>query len=159
VDWAPRLAFAWGIGGRKAAPKTVLRTGIGIFYDRFSDNNILQATRQNGITQQQYVVRNPDFYPVIPSASALQGLSSSVPTIYQISPDFHSPFLLQAAVTIERQLTKTANLSVSYLNSHGYHQLITNNINAPLPSSGLRPNGINENIYEYESRGIFRQHQ
>ena len=36
ADWAPRLGFAWGIGGGgTAAPKTVLRAGFGIFYDRF----------------------------------------------------------------------------------------------------------------------------
>ena len=36
-DWAPRIGFAWGLGGKKnAAPKTVIRTGFGIFYDRFS---------------------------------------------------------------------------------------------------------------------------
>src|SRR5579859_5367792 len=47
-DWAPRLGFAWGIGGKKnAAPKTVLRTGFGIFYDRFSQNLIMQAQRLN----------------------------------------------------------------------------------------------------------------
>ena len=82
ADWAPRLAFAWGIGGGKAAPKTVVRTGVGLFYDRFSENNILQATRQNGITEQQYIISNPDFYPAIPQVITLQGLSSSVPTIY-----------------------------------------------------------------------------
>ena len=36
ADWAPRLGFAWGIGGGgKSAPKTVLRGGFGLFYDRF----------------------------------------------------------------------------------------------------------------------------
>ena len=37
ADWAPRLGFAWGIGGGgKTAPKTVLRGGFGLFYDRFT---------------------------------------------------------------------------------------------------------------------------
>ena len=37
ADWAPRLGFAWGIGGGgKSAPKTVLRGGFGLFYDRFT---------------------------------------------------------------------------------------------------------------------------
>src|SRR4029077_17852087 len=34
-DWAPRLGIAWGIGGRSAPPKVVLRGGFGVFYDRF----------------------------------------------------------------------------------------------------------------------------
>ena len=48
ADWAPRLGFAWGIGGGKSAPKTVLRAGFGIFYDRFDDENVLQENRLSG---------------------------------------------------------------------------------------------------------------
>ena len=57
ADWAPRLGFAWGIGGGgKSAPKTVLRGGFGLFYDRFTQDLVLNADRLNGVTQQQYIV-------------------------------------------------------------------------------------------------------
>src|SRR5262249_19784620 len=37
ADFAPRLAFGWGIGAKgKNPPKMVLRGGWGIFYDRFT---------------------------------------------------------------------------------------------------------------------------
>ncbi len=62
-NWAPRLSLAWGLGHSKTAPKTVLRGGYGIFYDRFSYDNLLQAERYNGVTQQQYIVANPNFFP------------------------------------------------------------------------------------------------
>ncbi len=57
-DFAPRISFAWGLGGggKKAAPKTVLRAGFGMFYDRFPYNLVLQAERLNGFTQQQTIV-------------------------------------------------------------------------------------------------------
>src|SRR5262245_416997 len=56
-DWAPRIGFAWGLGGKKnAAPKTVVRTGFGLFYDRFAQNLIMQAERLNGVNQQQFIV-------------------------------------------------------------------------------------------------------
>src|SRR5689334_650429 len=56
-DFAPRIGFAWGLGSKKnAAPKTVIRTGFGIFYDRFSQNLIMQAERLNGVNQQQFVI-------------------------------------------------------------------------------------------------------
>jgi hypothetical protein len=55
---------------------------------------------------------------------------------------------------------------VNYINSHGVHQLISDNINAPLPGtytgtagSGVRPLGVNDNIYAYESVGLFNQNQ
>jgi len=41
----------------------------------------------------------------------------------------------------------------------GTHILVTDNINAPLPSSGLRPFGNVGNIFEYESSGRFNQNQ
>jgi hypothetical protein len=77
---------------------------------------------------------------------------------------------MQASVSVERQITKKANMSVTYIHSRGEHQFFTNNVNAPFPStydylnpasaSGAnRPNGINENIFEYESAGIYRQNQ
>jgi len=50
-DIAPRIGWAWGIGGgqgRFRTPKTVIRAGSGYFYDRFSLNNILNAERFTG---------------------------------------------------------------------------------------------------------------
>jgi Carboxypeptidase regulatory-like domain len=167
-DWAPRFGFAWGLGGRKRrAPKTVLRAGWGIFYDRFTDDLVLQAERQNGVTQQQYIVTNPDFFPNIPPVSTLQSLQTGVPTVYRIAPNLHAPYTMQTAVSLEHQLTSSVKLNLTYVNARGVHQLLTNNINAPLPgtymfgdrTSGVRPLGILENIYEYESEGIFKQNQ
>ena len=138
-DFAPRVALAWGIGGGgKTAAKTVLRAGFGFFYDRFEESDVLQATRLNGETQLQYVAQASQpgqpipnvFYPDIPTQAQLQ---SSSPTLYQIDPRLRSPYVIQSAVTVEHQLTKVANLSVSYLNSRGYDQLFTRNVNAPIP--------------------------
>ena len=164
ADWAPRLSLAWGLGrGNNPSPKTVLRAGFGIFYDRFSYNLIEEAERLNGITQQQTIVNNPDFFPTIPSLPITGAVVS--PTIYQVSPRLVAPMTLQSAASIERQLTKSATLAVTYLNSRGEHQLFLRNINAPLPGtytgpgSGIRPLGGTENIYQYDSEGIFRQNQ
>jgi hypothetical protein len=162
-DWAPRLAAAWGIDGKgKKAPKTVLRAGFGMFYDRFASDLVLNADRQNGATQQQYIVSSPiNFYPLVPLVSQLP--PQTVPTIYQISPDLRAPYIMQSAVSVERQITKNANLSVSYLNSRGVHQFLSLNANAPLPgtpfSSGPRPDPTAGNIYQYASEGIFKQNQ
>jgi hypothetical protein len=174
ADWAPRAGIAWGVGGGgKTAPKTVLRAGWGIFYDRFGSGSLLQAERENGITQQVFTVDNPSFYPNIPSISTLQAEqnSNAVPTIYRIAPNLHAPMLMQTAASVERQVTKKVNVSVSYLNSRGYNQLLTDNINSPfvlqngvrVPTSvangGSYPTGIPEALYQFQSTGIFRQNQ
>jgi hypothetical protein len=175
ADFAPRLGIAWGIGKSKSgAPKSVLRAGWGMFYDRFTNNLVLQAERQNGITQQEFIVANPTFYPVIPPVSQLQSSQSGVPTIYRIAPNLHAPYTMQTAISLEHQVSRIVTLTVSYVDSIGVHQLITDNINAPLPgtyvvnvpTSGVRPDnsqcvgGIGPcNIYQYESEAMFRQNQ
>ena len=161
ADIAPRLGIAWGVGGDgKSAPKTVLRGGFGIFYDRFGYNLVQQAERLNGVTQQSIVVQDPNFYPTIPSFSTLQAMSTASPTIYQISPNLRAPYTIQGAASIERQVTKAATLSLTYLNSRGEHALYTRNINAPLNGAyPLQAQYGHDNVYQYDSEGVFRQNQ
>jgi hypothetical protein len=157
-DWAPRLGFAWGVGGGgKSAPKAVLRGGFGIFYDRFTDTLLLNADRQNGITQQQYVEDTPIYQPNPPIPTG----SSATQAIYQISPTLHAPYIMQSAFSFEKQLTKIANLSLTYLNSRGVHQLMSLVENAPLPGTPGFPYTEKPNpyIYQYASAGVFRQNQ
>ena len=166
-DIAPRMGIAWGIGGGGKPPKTVLRAGAGIFYDRFDVGNILQAERLNGINQQRYVVNSPDFFPGnIPPVNTLVG-ATTFPTIYQISPQYQTPYVIEGAIGLERQVTTNIKTSVTYITTHGIHQFLTRNINAPLPgtydptipSSGVRPFGDVGNIYQYESAGLYNENQ
>jgi len=161
ADWAPRLGFAWGVGGKSAPPKFVLRGGFGIFYDRFQEAQILQADRLNGINQKQFVIDNPQC-PSLTDFSACTGAAIPVtPTIYQISPRLHAPYTLQSAISVERQLTKVATLNVTYLNSRGFDQLLTINANAPYPGTPCSPTcpTPTENLYRYVSEAVFRQNQ
>src|SRR6266496_3024199 len=155
ADWAPRLGFAWGIGGRTAPPKAIIRGGFGIFYDRFQSEQILQAERVNGIVQEQFVINNPTCFPVAANCD-LSSLAST-PTVYRIDPNLHAPYTYQAAVSVEKQITKAATLSLTYLNSRGYDQLGTINANAPI--DGQLPNPSEGYVYQYVSKSIFRQNQ
>lgn len=165
ADFAPRLGIAWGLSRGKTPPKTVLRAGYGIFYDRFTYDLVLQQDRLNGISEQRTIVESPNFYPNIPPPGTIQGTQS--PTIYQPNSNLRAPAIMQTAASIERQVTKSATMSVTYLNSRGDHQLLTRNINAPEPGtfipgdpgSGIRPFGGTTNIFQYDSGGIFRQNQ
>ena len=167
ADLAPRLGFAWGVGGRSAPPKVVIRGGAGIFYDRFGEGQILQALRLNGITQTLTVFNNPTCYPGLDQPFNVANLPTCGTTgttksaIYQISPSLYAPYTLQSAVSVERQLTKTATLAVTYLNSRGFDQLLTINANAPYPGTPCSPcvTPPGDNIYQYVSEGVFRQQQ
>jgi hypothetical protein len=164
-DWAPRVGLAWGVGGKSSAPKVVIRGGFGVFYDRFQAEQLLQAERLNGITQQQFVINNPTCFPGIDTTVVLSTcgtVSATTPTIYQVDPALHAPYTLQSAISLERQLSKAATLSVTYLNSRGFDQLLTINANAPFPGtpgSTTRPDPSEGNIYRYVSEGNFKQNQ
>ena len=166
-DWAPRVALAWAPAGARSTPaKTVIRAGYGWFFDRFGSAYVLDAIRQNGINQQQFVVKNPAFYENAPSAGELSSLSSVAPTIYEVSPHMKASLNMQAALGVEHQFGKIATTSVTYVNSRGVHQYLSDNVNAYLPGTydaatgiGARPNGINENIYQFQSGGVYNQNQ
>jgi len=161
ADWAPRLGLAWGVGGKSAPPIVVLRGGFGIFYDRFQEAQILEAERLNGVTQEQFVIDNPEC-PSLTNLSECTGAASPVkPTIYQINPGVHAPYTLQSAISVERQLTKVATLNVTYLNSRGFDQLLTINADAPFPGTPCSPlcPSTATNFYQYVSEGVFRQNQ
>jgi hypothetical protein len=166
ADLAPRLGIAWGVHGRSAPPIIVIRGGLGVFYDRFMESQILQAERLNGITQTQSVINNPTCFPGLDKAlntplSNCGTVSSSSSAIYQISPSLTSPYTLQGAISAERQVTKSATLSLTYLTSRGFDQLLTINANAPVPGTPCAPNCIEpaQNLYRYVSEANFKQNQ
>lgn len=161
-DWAPRIGYAWAPGkaGANGRSKTVFRGGFGMFYDRFQDTNILNTLYYNGVRQTSYTLQNPSFiYPAIPDVSALTAINST--RIYQIDAHLHSPYVIQTAVGVERQLAKNTTLAVNYTNSRGVHELRTRDINAPDPfANGATLYGPSSlQLYNYESTGYFRQNQ
>ncbi len=155
ADWGPRLGAAWSVlTGKNKQPRYTLRAGAGIFYHRFASGNLLQAVRQNGITQQEYVINSPYL--------AQQPALGS--TVFRISPDYHAPYFVNTTLSLERRLGTHGTITASYNRNRGSHTQLTRNINAPLPgtynvadpTSGVRPLGGTQNVYEYDSAGLYR---
>lgn len=163
-DFAPRLSVAWA-PSRGSGRKTVLRAGVGMFYDRFALSNTLNAGRYNGVVQQQFVVANPDTFPNVPDVTSLGSQSGQI--VQRLASDLRAPYLLQSAVTLERQLRKGVTAAVTYTNSHGLHLLRSRDINAPLPGSydpgvpgsGKYPLGTADPAFLIESSGRYNQNQ
>jgi Carboxypeptidase regulatory-like domain len=167
-DWAPREAIAWGLGKTKTgSPAFVVRGGWGMFYNRFAAANLLILAQNNGIEEVNYLVSSPTSlasFPNVPTASQLTALPDLTPTIDRLSPNFHVPYTMESAASIEHQLTRTTTVTLNYLNGRGVKQTYTTNINAPTVASDFdltnpadRPNGILENTDQFTSGGIFKQ--
>jgi len=117
----------------------VLQAGSGIFYDRFTAALLMNATLLNGINQTQYIIRNPLFYPNIPDPATLAALSAQqagtdTAAIYQVDSRLRAPYMIQASGSVERQLPHGLSMALTYTTTRGVHQLLTRDINAPLPT-------------------------
>lgn len=169
LNFAPRIGLAWGVGKSQNGrpPKTVIRAGAGIFYDRFGEDLSLETRRLNGIVQQQYVVSFPTFFPNIPPVAELQRFSRAGITRV-IDQNLKNPYLFQTNLGVERSLPRNITLGVNYNHTVGIHQLRSRNINTPLlgtynpanPATSVYPFGAAAgNLYLYESTGRFVQDQ
>jgi hypothetical protein len=90
---------------------------------------------------------------------------------YSISPNVKAALDMQGAVGVDRTITKAITANVTYLYSRGIHQYLSDNINAPLYDYAtntfiLDPAGDKVfpfpgkgNLYQFQSNGIYRQHQ
>lgn len=175
-DWGPRFAFAYALDGHKKGKqaKTVLRGGYGFFYDRFGTPSLITLERYNGgaNSQAQTVINNPSCFTAT-SLSAINlascGSGSAVaPQIDQVSHSYRSPYMEQFGTSLERQLSKTATLTLTYVHSFGVHQMATRDSNAYLPGTyqfgsatlkGIRPNPSLGIVDEFYPESVFKQNQ
>jgi Carboxypeptidase regulatory-like domain/TonB dependent receptor len=194
LNFAPRIGFAWSpsFGSKKKPPpatdsknataaksttppkpagpgksKTVVRGGMGIFYNRISEDLILQAHRFNGLNQQQFVVTDPavlDLFPAVSPIGLLDTLAQPETRRF-LRSDLAPGYSLRSSVSLEHQVSKDFRFGITYSHAQTLRALRTVNINAPLagtfdpavPTSGVRPLGQGAgNILEYQSTGRSR---
>ena len=177
-DWAPRLSLAYALdrgSGRRQA-KTVLRAGYGWFYQRFTVANgfgasvpyVINTIHENGVNEQQFIqtsgiVFNP--YTTTPLSASTSGSATgkNAPTYYSIAPNFHAANDMEAAIGIDRQITKSITGNVTYVYSQGVHQFFTDNLSAaaefPLANAqsdtypATAPGAPPSNNLQYQSGG------
>src|SRR5262249_5665901 len=101
-----------------------------------------------------------------PAPSALAAFRATS-TTQAISSSLRASYIMQSAVTFERELPYNTTAAFTYANSHGLHQLRSEDINAPLPGtyspqaagSGVYPLGRPGALFLTESAGIYNQNQ
>ncbi len=165
-DIAPRVSFNYGLFSGKGAPKTVLRGGFGIFYDRFLQANVLTLEQENGINETVYTDETnltPACTPAAASSGAgglaanliaACGATASAQTVYTATSNLRSPYYTEFAGGADQQLGRIATMSVNYLHSQGVHALATQNIGYDFADPAQ-----STPHYQYFSEGVFKQNQ
>ncbi|HYW70680.1 MAG TPA: hypothetical protein VE961_06585, partial [Pyrinomonadaceae bacterium] len=169
-NFAPRLFFAWSPDANaKRQPKTVIRGGFGVFYDRFNEALTLEARHFGVNGELSFIATDPAV--LSPVVFTLDGVSN-VPSLESVADserkntrlipnDVETPRSFTAGLQIERQLPHKFVASTGYILSLTRHSLGSINLNTPLPGtfvpalpdSGVFPFGNVGPIYIFESNG------
>jgi len=122
----PRIAVAWSPLG----PKTVVRAGFGMYNDL--QDALGYRADQNAPFNPTYSLAN---YPVaklpIDPAAPVPTAAKLVPG--GVQPNMQTPTLISWSLRVQRELSPNTSLTVGYVGSHGYHELIGVDANEPVP--------------------------
>jgi hypothetical protein len=124
----PRAGIAWSPFSNKRT--TVIRAGFGMYNDL--QDALGYRTDQNAPFNPTYSL--PNFAvsspPIQPSAP-IPATAKLVPGGTQ--PDLKTPTLLSWSFRIQQEITANTALTVGYIGSHGYHEILGIDANEPFP--------------------------
>jgi hypothetical protein len=122
----PRIGVAWSPFGSK----TVVRAGFGMYNDL--QDALGYRADQNAPFNPTYSIANfkVSSFPVDPTAPVPAG-AKLVPG--GVQPDMQTPTLISWSLRVDRELSPNTVLTVGYVGSHGYHELIGIDANEPFP--------------------------
>jgi len=122
----PRIGLAWSPLG----PKTVLRAAFGMYNDL--QDALGYRTDQNAPFNTTYSI------PALPVSSLPIDPTAPAPASAKIvpggvQPNMQTPTLISWSLRVDRELSPNTALTVGYIGSHGYHELIGIDGNEPIP--------------------------
>lgn len=122
----PRVGLAWSPLGRR----TVVRAGFGMYNDL--QDALGYRADQNAPFNPAYSIASllVSHLPINPSAPVPAG-AKLVPG--GIQPDMKTPTLVSWSLRVAHELSPNTSVSLGYVGSHGYHELIGIDANEPMP--------------------------
>jgi Carboxypeptidase regulatory-like domain len=137
IQVAPRLGFSWDVLGNGS---TAVRGGIGIFYDRFPDNQVMQ------FAQSPPLVVSPAIYYT--SLAALLGsqLTASPNSVYGMQTNWKPPAVYNWSFGVQRKLFLGAVLDVAWVGNLTRHQMQIRDLNATAYGTNFLPSSIDATV-------------
>ena len=123
----PRIGLAWS----PHSERTVVRAGFGMYYE-------LQDAL--GYRMDQNAPFNPTYSIASLSVSKLPLSTAAAPPSNAllvpggVQPDLKMPALISYSLRVEQALNQNTSLTVGYVGSHGYHQIVGLDANTPIPT-------------------------
>ena len=127
----PRIGLAWS----PFSEKTVFRAGFGMYNDL--QDALGYRTDQNAPFNPVYSVGSATVpfpvssLPIDPAAPPPTG-AKLVPG--GVQPDMRTPTLISWSLRAQHEVTPNTSLTMGYVGSHGYHELIGIDANTPFPA-------------------------
>ena len=145
---APRVSMAFAPGGKKL----VFRVGGGLYYRSVPETAVARSRLFGAGGLEETTIAAPPF-PLSASAVAFQDASLNG---WQLDPALRAPMTTQATIGAERVLWRRSSIAVEYLAMRTVGALRAHDINAPAPTTLIRPNPRRLNVNQIESTGESR---
>ncbi len=115
----PRIGIAWNVFG---SGKTSLRSSVGLHHSLLDnlDYRLDQAAPYNTTLS----------YANVPVASPISGPPGLI-SPSNVQTDIATPAVVSYALSIEQQIDRATTITVGYVGSHGYHQILSEDQNEP----------------------------
>jgi hypothetical protein len=151
---APRLGFAWDVTGDG---KTAVRGGAGVFYDRYSDDNILDL-----IELPPLLLTYTTNYTTVPEllASPLTATTTSVRLIQEFTP----PVVYNWSLGVQREIGFQLIADLAYVGNAARDQLINRALNGrpygyAYQASSLDPTNVSGGITQPLPNDLLRPYR
>jgi hypothetical protein len=125
----PRIGIAYSpFGGTSHAGKTSIRAGFGLHHSLLDnlDYRFDQAAPFNTtLSQSKVAVSSLNF------TAASQPSASSLISPSNVQPDIATPTVLNWNLRVEQEVAPSTSLTLAYIGSHGYNQILSEDQNEP----------------------------
>jgi hypothetical protein len=123
----PRIGFAWS----PHSERTVVRGGFGMYYEL--QDALGYRTDQNAPFNPTYSVAA---LPVskLPLSTESAPPSNALLVPGGVQPDLKMPTLISYSLRVEQAISQNTSLTVGYVGSHGYHEIVGVDANTPVPT-------------------------